>query len=304
MPRAKKGKAAKTVVKTGVTTGTAVALLFLSASAAFAAAAFSRPAMSLKPSRVMKLPNVQQADLVFKDAGAAILSNNDPTLRVSGLYYNNGLGNAGEHTIAYSFTNASRTQIGSVANLAAQAYPALESNGSRQLDERIANVPADAAFITLYLDYGNRVNESTENNNQISVPVNRPGTVTRSLPDLTLSDPEWLSFPGAPGLYGAVVVKNIGTLSVPTSMVSTEWYSGETRIHRGPADLIASVSSLEVPAGGQTRIATISALITTLRQFNITKVKLTVDPFDQVRELREDNNTVTLQIPTLPAEAQ
>ncbi len=188
MAQGKKGKGAKTKVRTRVTTGTAVALLFLSASAAFAAAAFTKPAVSIRP---LTLKTVALAELSFKDGRAALYTKGtepgaNPSLQLSAMYYNNGTGDTGEHGIGYDFKKSDRTTvIGSMLTLNNRGtgpYLNLEPMGSRQIEESVPNVPLDAAFITLYLDYDNRVKEGNENDNQITLPIGRSNALVPTVP--------------------------------------------------------------------------------------------------------------------------
>lgn len=201
MPR---GKKAHTKVRTRVTTGTAVALLFLSASAAFAAMTLKKPSFNM---RTLSVPAIQTADLSFKDGRASLYtkvknSGANPSMELVALYYNNGGGVAGEHAIGYDFKSADRATLGPKLMLNNRStrspYLSLESMGQRQIEELVTDVPLNAAFITLYVDADSRVTESSEDNNTITIPITGGAVTTTQTPAATTPPPSTPVAPATP----------------------------------------------------------------------------------------------------------
>ncbi len=213
MPRATKGKAAKTVVKTSVTTGTAVAMLFLSASAAFAAAAFTKvPFKSLAPkdapakqvvdvkpveATIQKMDPSRLPDLSFYDGKPAAVSFvNHTQLRIAVVYANKGasvaLPDASHRSIdvGYQFLNKQKAPLSVPIFLVGHAQ--LDVNAPQDMNVVVpvaVDAPIqDAMYLRIVLDTENAVLESNEDNNTMTVVLgSRPVLVLASPPVVRLS---------------------------------------------------------------------------------------------------------------------
>lgn len=287
-------KSQRTKVRTGVTTGTAVAMLFLSASAAFAAAAMT----SSQP--LLGAVRRDKADLLFKNVTASIVSATNPVLQVSALYYNDGRGESGGHMIAYRFLDASRQDIGSVSNLSDQGsttYPTLRSKSSRQINTQITTVPPEASFIEILLDSDGRVLESDKNNNDTVVPITGRVPGGSGLPDFVFSALPAPSFSngvlnyrwGNDGTGG-------GTFIAGQVEVRTESLDASGRVIGLPVDFIAPATPVGNSATFPPHQMEFTGGAGYTPAVGATEIRITLDPDNRVVESSENNNVAIIKL--------
>lgn len=171
-------KAPKTVVRTGVTTGTAVSLLFLSASAAFAAMAMTKPAFN-RP-MLQKVQKIGQADLAFIDSKPGVATFSDrTTLQLQTVYTNAGSAQAAEHHTTYYFADKNKEGLRLPAERWSWTSQPMDPGAVNDINKRVENVPSDAVYIAVQLDTINQVSESSEINNLMFIPLDRSVTAVQ-----------------------------------------------------------------------------------------------------------------------------